>query len=209
MPHRTHLILGATGLVGSELLRQSLDDPRVTRVVVIARRATGITHAKLDQRIFELMEMEQHAHAFANVDALFCALGTTIKTAGSQERFRVVDHDLPLLAARVAHAHHVPHYLLVSALGANARSRVFYNRVKGETEEDLRAIGFPTLTIARPSLLLGNRTEYRRGERIAAKLAFLMPPSMKPVQASAVARAMIASSFDDAPGVRVIESKAM
>lgn len=191
------------------MLRQSLDDARVSRVVVIARRATGITHPKLDERVFDLAMMEQHADAFANVDALFCALGTTIKVAGSQERFRVVDHDLPLLAARVAHTHHVPHYLLVSSLGANARSRVFYNRVKGETEEDLRAIGFPTLTIARPSLLLGDRAEFRRGERIASRLAFLMPPSMKPVQARDVAAAMIASSFDDAFGTRIIESKAM
>jgi uncharacterized protein YbjT (DUF2867 family) len=153
--------------------------------------------------------MEQHADAFDGVDAVFCALGTTIKVAGSQERFRYVDHDLPLLAARVAHARNVPHYLLVSALGANARSRVFYNRVKGETEEDLRAIGFRTLTIARPSLLLGERTEYRLGERVAAKLAWLMPPSMKPVQAADVAKAMIASAFEDGSGVRVIESKQM
>lgn len=191
------------------MLHQCLDDNRIERVVVIARRPTGILHRRLDERVFDLGEMEQHADAFDGVDAVFCALGTTIKVAGSQERFRYVDHDLPLLAARVAHARNVPHYLLVSALGANARSRVFYNRVKGETEKDLRAIGFRTLTIARPSLLLGDRAEYRLGERVAAKLGWLMPRSMKPVQAKDVARAMIASAFDDRPGVRVIESKQM
>lgn len=186
------------------MLGQSLQDARVSRVVVIARRATGVAHAKLDERIFDLGEMEQHADAFDRVDAVFCALGTTIKIAGSQERFRYVDHDLPLLAARVAHQRGVPHYLLVSAMGANARSRIFYNRVKGETERDLQQLGLRSLTIVRPSLLLGARAEFRLGERIAEKLAFLTPPSMKPIPASDVARAMIEASFADASGVRIL-----
>jgi uncharacterized protein YbjT (DUF2867 family) len=152
--------------------------------------------------------MEQHADLFA-VDQIICALGTTIKQAGSQERFREVDHDYPLTAARLGLAHGAHHYLLVSALGANAKSRIFYNRVKGELEHDLRALGYPSLTILRPSLLLGNRAEHRLGERIASRLAWLMPPRMKPVQATDVARTLLESARADAPGVRLVESREM
>ncbi|HYH08491.1 MAG TPA: NAD(P)H-binding protein [Thermoanaerobaculia bacterium] len=203
-----HLLLGATGLVGRELLQQLLADDATSRLVTITRRPLGLTHPKLESHVFDLGAMEKHAPLFA-VDAIFCALGTTIKVAGSQERFRHVDHGLPLLAARLGREHAASHYLLVSALGANARSRVFYNRVKGETENDIRALGYPRFTIARPSLLLGPREEYRRGERIAAKLGWLMPPSMKPIEARDVARALVSAAKEGREGVRVLESKEM
>ena len=150
--------------------------------------------------------MEQHANLFA-VDTIFCALGTTIKVAGSQGRFRHVDHDLPLLAARLGREHGAQHYLLVSAMGANAKSRIFYNRVKGETENDIRALNYPRLSIARPALLLGDRTEYRRGERIAAKLGWLMPPSMKPIHARDVGRALVNAAYERHDGI--LESREM
>ena len=206
MAHRTHLILGATGLVGRELLQLLLDDADTMRVVVIARRPTGVHHAKLEECVFDLAQMGQHAQAFA-VDNIFCTLGTTIKVAGSQERFRVVDHDLPLEAARLGRANGARHYLIVTALGANAKSRVFYNRVKGETEDDLRALGYPQLTIARPSLLLGNRDEFRLGERLFAHLGWLMPPAVKPIHARDVAKALVALSRNEKPGTRVVESR--
>ena len=199
-------LLGATGLVGRELLPLLLDDDDVQRVVVIARRPTGVTHGKLDERVFDLDSMEQHQDAFA-VDRIFCALGTTIKVAGSQERFRVVDHDYPVNAARIGKAQGATHYLLVSAMGANASSRIFYNRVKGETERDVIACGYRSTTIARPSLLLGDRTEHRTGERIAAHFAWLMPPKYKPIEARDVARAMVRLAKEDAPRVKVVESR--
>ena len=202
-----HLLLGATGLVGRELLEQLLSDGATSRLVVIARRPTGVLHPKLDERVFDLGEMAQHSKAFDGVDTIFCALGTTIKQAQSQEQFRVVDHDYPLAAARIGRERGVSQYLLVSALGANAASRVFYNRVKGETEDDLRRLAFPRLVIARPSLLLGDRTEFRLGERVASKLAFLMPPAMKPIEARDVARAMVALSKESEPDVRVVQSR--
>jgi uncharacterized protein YbjT (DUF2867 family) len=201
----TALLLGATGLVGRELLSLLLDDDGVRRVVVITRRPTGVRHAKLDEQVFDLDRMDAHADVF-QVDRIFCALGTTIKQAGSQERFRVVDHDYPLAAARLGKAHGASHYLLVSALGANADSRIFYNRVKGEVERDVIALGYRSTTIARPSLLLGDRGEVRLGERIGAKLAWLTPSKYKPIEAKDVAMAMVRLAREEAPGAKVVES---
>jgi uncharacterized protein YbjT (DUF2867 family) len=177
-------------------------------VVVVARRPTGVRHANLEEHVFDLGEMEKHAHAFA-VDRIFCALGTTIKQAGSEARFRFVDHDLPIRAARLGLANGARHFLLVSSLGANRNSRVFYNRVKGEVEEHLLALGYPRVTIVRPSFLLGRRDEFRLGEQIVAGLRWLMPPNIKPIDARLVARALVDAARDDAPGVRIIESKGM
>lgn len=188
------------------MLSLLLEDGGVSRVVVIARRATGARHAKLEEHVFDLGEMKVHAGVFA-VDQIVCALGTTIKVAGSQERFRVVDRDYPVIAAKLGKEHGAQHYLLVSAMGANARSRIFYNRVKGEVEQELIALQFRSTTIARPSLLLGDRAEHRPGERIAAHLAWLMPPKYKPIEARDVARALVRLAREDAPGVRVVESR--
>jgi uncharacterized protein YbjT (DUF2867 family) len=203
-----HLLLGATGLVGRELLQQLLAHQTTSRVVTIARRPVGFVHPRLEEHVIDLDAMSQHAPLFAT-DTIFCALGTTIKVAGSQERFRHIDHDLPLLAARLGREQGAPHYLLVSAMGANATSRIFYNRVKGETENDIRALQYPRFTIARPSLLLGERTEHRRGERIAAKFGWLMPPSLKPIEAHDVARALVDAATSRGTGAQILESRAM
>jgi uncharacterized protein YbjT (DUF2867 family) len=205
---RHALLLGATGLVGREILRTLLEDDATEQVTVIARRGTGNAHPKLDEHVFDFGEMQRHPEIFA-VDAIFCALGTTIKQAGSQERFRTVDYDYPLMAARLGKEQRVPHYLLVSALGADASSRVFYNRVKGEVERDLLALNYPRTTIARPSLLSGDRDEFRLGERIFQHLGWLFPPRYKPIHARDVARALVDASHEQAPGVQMLESRAM
>jgi uncharacterized protein YbjT (DUF2867 family) len=140
-------------------------------------------------------------------DQLFSALGTTIKVAGSQEAFRRVDFDFPLQLATRARTDGVHHFLLVSALGATASSRVFYNRVKGELEDAVAALGFRSLTIARPSLLLGNRAEYRRGEEIGRHFAFLAPRRWKPVDVRQVASALVHAAKEDAPGTRILENR--
>lgn len=204
MPHHV-LLLGATGLVGRELLELLLRDDSIESVRVIARRSTGVKHAKLDERIFELDAMEQHRELFA-VDAIFCALGTTIKIAGSQERFRVVDHDYPLLAARLGKEEGARHYLLVSSIGADVKSRAFYTRVKGEVERDVLALDYPRTTIARPSLLLGERNEFRFGERLFSRLSWLMPRAYKPVQARDVARALVRAAQEQTTKVEILSS---
>jgi uncharacterized protein YbjT (DUF2867 family) len=202
------LLLGATGLVGSEILTLLLADDAFSEVVVVARRPTGVAHPKLREEVFELDSMEQHARVF-ETEQLFCALGTTIKKAGSQERFREVDHDYPLRAARLGRAGGASHYLLVSSIGADSHSRFFYSRVKGELEDALLGLGYPRLTIARPSLLTGDRKEFRLGERVGGTLGFLMPPAYRPIAASAVARALVAAAKRDGTGVEVLESRTM
>lgn len=203
---RSVLLLGATGLVGHEVLSLLLADADVSRVVVIGRRPAGTTHPKLEEHVFDLGDMAAHPHFFA-VDQVVCALGTTIKVAGSQERFRVVDHDYPLTAAHLAKSQGAKHYLLVSSMGADASSRIFYSRVKGELERELIAIGFRSTTIVRPSLLLGDRAESRFGERLAARFAWLTPAKYKPIEARDVARALVRLAAEDREGVRVVESR--
>lgn len=202
------LILGATGLVGSELLSMLLEDEAFSEVVVVTRRTTGKRHAKLREEVFDLEAMESHAGVFA-VDQIFCALGTTIKKAGSQERFREVDHDYPLRAAKLGLAAGAKHYLLVSSLGADAGSRIFYSRVKGELENDLRSLGYPQLTIVRPSLLTGDRREFRLGEKVGEALGFLMPAAYRPIAAGTVAQAMVDAAKHPVAGARVIDSREM
>lgn len=213
---RVVLLLGATGLVGGELLRQLLADPGVARIVALVRRqvalpaGTPAEHAaKFDARLVDFERLEAHGDAFAGVTQVFCALGTTIRQAGSQARFRRVDHDYPLAAARLGLERGATHYLLVSAVGADPSSRIFYNRVKGEVERAVGGLGYRSVTIVRPSLLLGERQGFRPGEELAKRLAWLIPRRWAPIHASAVAAAMIRAAHEDRSGTRIIESAAM
>lgn len=201
------LLAGATGLVGGECLRLLLADPTFSRVVALTRRPLALAAAphKLQARVVDFDRLAEHASLF-RVDQIICALGTTIKQAGSRERFRQVDLVYPLEIARLGLEHGARHVLLVSSLGANARSRVFYNRVKGELENALRALPYRAITIVRPSLLLGERRQVRLGEAIGARLGFLAPGRYRPVRASAVAMVLVDAARQDLPGLHLIES---
>jgi uncharacterized protein YbjT (DUF2867 family) len=149
-------------------------------------------------------------------DTLTCCLGTTIAVAGSREAFRRVDHHLPLAVARLALAQGATQLQIVTALGANAASRIFYNRVKGDVEADLRALGAPSLQILRPSLLTGERREARLGERVGEVALGLLRPlllgplrSLRPTAASDVARALVALAAARPPGVTVAEPESI
>ena len=207
---RSVVLVGATGLVGAECLRLLLADPGVGRVAVLARRP--LTDAprsqKLDGHVLDFDRLHDHAELFA-ADQLICALGTTIGQAGSKERFRAVDFGIPLTLGKLAAERGVRHFLLISALGSAAASRVFYNRVKGELEEALSALPFRSLSIVRPSLLLGERREFRLGESIAQRLSFLMPGKYAPIHARDVAAALVRLAAEDAPGRRLVESAEM
>jgi uncharacterized protein YbjT (DUF2867 family) len=203
---KSMVLLGATGLVGSHILAQAVNDDRITRIVLLSRSAIANLHSKVTSIVIPLDAMENAAEAF-HADAVICALGTTMKKAGSQNAFRTVDFEYPLNAATLAHRHGIRHFLLVSALGADSRSKVFYNRVKGETESAITRIPFQRITIVRPSLLLGERKEFRMGERIGQLFTPLIPAKYRPVYAHDVASVLIASLFDSKSGVQIIESK--
>lgn len=156
---RSIAIFGATGLVGQECLRLLLEHPAFGPVRVCVRRPLSLEvppaqRAKLELHVLDFERLAEHAELFA-VDQILCALGTTIRKAGSQAAFRTVDFVYPERIARLGLEHGARHFLLVSALGANAQSGVFYNRVKGELEAAVRALPYRAHTIIRPSLLLG------------------------------------------------------
>jgi uncharacterized protein YbjT (DUF2867 family) len=205
---RTALLIGATGLVGSFLLERLLASPRYARVVVWARREIGKSHPKLE---VEIVDFERLAQRRLEADDVFCCLGTTIRQAGSQKAFHHVDFDYPVALAGAAARSGAKRFLVVSALGANKRSRVFYNRVKGEMEEAVRIAAVPKTTIVRPSLLAGPRAESRLGERIGLALSALLGPLLgkyRPIHAEHVAAAMIRAAELDLPS-GVIESAQM
>lgn len=205
---RTVVLSGATGLVGREALRLLLADPGIAQVVVLVRRplADAPASPKLVAHVVDFERLDATAPPFA-ADQLVCALGSTIRQAGSEERFRAVDFGYPLALARLAVARGARHVLLVSALGADPRSRVFYNRVKGELEAALSALPLPALSIVRPSLLLGDRAEFRLGEVLAKPFALLVLGRYRPVHARDVAAALVRLAREDAPGKRVVESE--
>lgn len=159
------MVLGATGLTGNLVLEQLLAKPEVTSVVVPVRRLLTLVDPKLQQQVINFDDLAAHGQLF-EVDVLVCCLGTTIRKAGSRKAFRKVDHDYALTAARLARDSGARALLLMSAVGASASSGVFYNRVKGELEDGVRALNFPYLSIYQPSLLLGERQERRTAESL-------------------------------------------
>ena len=206
-------VIGGTGLIGRLLVDRLLERPEVRRVTSVVRRAERAANARLEEVVAPDFERVADALADRAVTHAFCCLGTTMAKAGSEAAFRKVDFDYPLAFARAARQASAGSFLLVSALAANPKSSVFYNRVKGETEAAIRELGFPALHIARPSLLLGERAEYRRGERIAAvvgrPLGRLLPGPLKkyaPIEGSDVAQAMVRLAFAGTTGVHVHES---
>ncbi len=205
---RRVLLAGATGLVGRECLSQLAADASVSSVTALVRRppdADTVLHRKLHLEQVDFEQLGLYARKLA-ADQVICALGTTLKLAGSREAFRHVDFDYPLALARLARRQGARHFLLVSALGADPGSRVFYSRVKGELEEALRALDYPSLTVVRPSLLLGDRDGFRFGEELAKRFAWAAPRRYAPVQASDVAAVLVEAAREDRPGQRVIES---
>ena len=169
------LLLGATGLVGSSTLKLALANPGISEVVAITRRALPPQN-KLLNPVSEQIEELAKAPGVLVVDAVVCALGTTAAKAGTKEALRRVDYDLPLFFAKECHAAGVETFALVSAIGASTTSMFFYARTKGELERDVQQIGFRSLTICRPSIIAGPRTEVRNAERAALSVSRLLAP---------------------------------
>ena len=205
---KTALLLGASGLVGGHLLDQLLDDPRYGTVVALVRRPLDRQHPKLRQ---EILDFDHPNPAKVQGDDLFSALGTTIRKAGSKEAQYRIDCTYPYEIGKIARSNGVRQYLLVSSVGADAGSSNFYLRTKGDLEEKIRSLGFDTFVSARPSFLLGKRSEFRLGERIGIALArvfaFLIPKRYRGVQAATVAAVLIERANAGLSGVVFVESE--
>ena len=210
---KTALIVGATGLVGSHCLRFLLDEPHYRRVVALVRSPLNVSLEKFQQHTIDFDELETLGNVL-KADDVFCCLGTTIKKAGSQDAFRRVDFTYPVKIAALTQHLGASQFLLVSALGADSHSRMFYSRVKGETEEALRKNPFTALHIFRPSLLVGKRTEQRTGEIIGAAIMSVLKPAItgplkkyRAIQAADVAKVMVqAAQQGFAKKVNIFES---
>jgi len=203
------LLAGATGLVGRHALAQLLDAPACSAVVAPTRRALDLVHPKLHNPLVDFDRLPAQA-PWWHADAALCALGTTMKLAGSREAFRRVDHAYPLAIAQLALQHGATAFALNSALGADPRSRVFYNRVKGELERDLQALGFASLTLVRPGLIGGARAQPRSAERMAGALLRalgpLLPRRYRINPATHVAAALVDGALRPRAGFHVVGS---
>ena len=206
---KTAILAGTTGLIGGKLLELLLKNDSYSRIVALSRRPIGATHPKLTNLVLEFSEMEKYA-AQLKGDDVFCCLGTTIAQAGSREEFRKVDFEYPLSLAKITRSQGAEKFMLVTALGADKRSRIFYNRVKGEVEEAISKIAFEELHIFQPSMLLGPRPQARQGEHIGQSvmkfLDILIPRKYKAIESSKVARAMVAIALQEIDGTIFHES---
>jgi uncharacterized protein YbjT (DUF2867 family) len=203
---RTALLVGATGLVGGHCLELLAADPGYSRVILLVRRAIArALPAKVEQHVVDFDKLDA-LPVSVRAEHVFCALGTTIKQAGSPEAFRKVDLDYPVNVGRLMLERGSEHFIVVSSLGANPRARVLYSRVKGEMEQAILKLPFRAITILRPSLLLGDRKEFRLGEEVAKRVGFLLMGSFKPIEARRVAQAMIAVARENRMATRIIES---
>ena len=205
-------IAGATGLVGSFCLRTLLDSPEVESVLSLTRRPTKMVHPKLKELTIEFSNLNA-LPGDLSVAAVFCCLGTTIKKAGSQSEFQKVDLDYVTSLAVWGIKHNARHFLAVSSMGANPKSMVFYNKVKGNMEAAVSQLGYESVDIFRPSLLLGSRSEVRIGEQVGEKVMGVFAPLMKgplekyrPIRAEVVARAMVERALHSKAGVFVHDS---
>jgi uncharacterized protein YbjT (DUF2867 family) len=192
---KTALLIGATGLIGKQVLSNLLESSDYGEVKALTRKALNVRHPKLTEIIFDFDNPDKES---VKADDVFCCLGTTIKKAGSQQAFRQVDLEYPLNIASLAKINGAEKYLIVSSMGADSKSVFFYNRVKGEVQDKLVSFNFDSLHILQPSLLLGEREERRLGEKVGEVLAKLLGPLMsggmkkyKAIDSAKVARAMV------------------
>ncbi len=210
---KTALILGASGLVGSELVKVLIQQDRYEKIHLLVRRPIAIDSPVCEPHVVDFDHLDQYRDLF-RVNDVYCCLGTTIKKAKSKEAFRRVDYEYPVEAAKLTASGGAEKYLIITAMGANAKSLFFYNRVKGEVEEALKKLDLPSIHIFRPSLLLGERQEFRFGEKLAAKASVLFNVLMlgplrpfKAIEAKKVATALAAAAGSDKKGLNVYLSQ--
>jgi len=205
------IVVGSTGLIGSELLKLLVKDQSFTKITALVRKKTASIGTKVIEVEVDFGSLP--ADLFEKQDVVFCCLGTTIKKAGSKEAFRKVDYEYPLLTAKIAKEKGVEQFAIVTAMGANPQSKIFYNNVKGDIENALKNINFESLGIFRPSMLLGDRGEVRTGERIGQAVmklfSWAIPKNYKAIQGMSVAMAMVNFAKKNQKGNFIIENGEM
>jgi uncharacterized protein YbjT (DUF2867 family) len=206
---KTAIVIGATGLIGSTLTQQLLDNSTYSKVVLLLRKPLNISHLKLVQEVIDFDKLDVSKIVG---DDLFCAMGTTIRKAGSQEVQYKIDCTYPFEIGKIAKANGIKQYILVSAVGANLKSSNFYLKTKGSVEQQVQSLGFQNFVSLRPSMLLGDRGEFRLGEKIGTVLSNMLSPFLfgslrkyHGIEASDVAKAMQRFANQGLSGVRFVE----
>jgi uncharacterized protein YbjT (DUF2867 family) len=200
-------LLGATGLTGGFLLKELLEDADFSAVNILTRSPVDISSPKLQSTITDFNDKHQYRSDIGNPNVIFCCIGTTMKKVkGDKRRYREIDVDIPVDAAIFGAAAGVKKYVLISALGANSKSSIFYNNIKGQAEDGVISSGIPSIHIFRPSLLTGPRNEKRTGEGIAEKIMKIIDPFLKnskyhSISTEILARAMKNVSKSEETGV--------
>lgn len=209
---KTALVIGSSGLIGSHLVIQLLSNPNFDKVIVFNRRPCLILHPKIEEHLIDFNDLKP-IEPFVKGDVMFCTMGTTIKKAGSKDAFRLVDVVYPEQFAQMALNNQVTQFLLISSLGADLESTNFYLNTKGEIETFLQQLAFNSVSILRPSLLLGDRKEFRLGEKLATYILpvlslFLIGPfkKYKAIEAKTVAKAMVEIALQNKPGFAIYPS---
>ncbi|MGV3527483.1 MAG: NAD(P)H-binding protein [Flavisolibacter sp.] len=207
-------VIGATGLIGSQILELLKDDPAFGEIRLLTRRPVIISHPKIEVRLVNFNDLENFKIAIDGCDVVFCAVGTTQKKVkGDRVEYRKVDYDIPVHAAQFCEETGCRHFLVVSSLGADAQSKNFYLRLKGEMEAAVSTKKVPAISIFRPSMLLGERNESRPLEKISQKImsafSFAIPSRYKAVSGAQVARVMVEVAKSATEGSRIFESEAI
>mgnify|MGYP005750376947 FL=1 len=209
---RKALVIGATGLIGKSVTQQLLEHEQYESVTVLVRKPLKVSNEKLQQIQVDFDQLPSYETNF-KVDDLYICLGTTIKKAKTKEMFEKVDYHYVVNAVKLAATSRVERVAIVSAIGADSSSTIFYNKVKGKMEDAVQQIKINSLYIIRPSLLLGDRDEFRFGEKAAEKLSFLFTPLLKgklakycPVRGEDVAFTMIENVTKGEQGIHIVES---
>ena len=212
---KSALIIGSTGLIGSELVNLLLDSNDYTKVITFVKRDSGIKHPKLTQYVIDFDKPETYTDLVVG-DDFFCTIGTTIKKAGSQNAFRKVDFEYPKQFAAFALDNKVKQFLIISSLNADAMSGNFYLKTKGEIQDFLKNCAFESVAVLQPSLLLGNRTEFRLGEKVGAffmkAFSFVFQGNLKkykPIEGKTVAKALLKIAQKNVKGFKKYESDVM
>jgi uncharacterized protein YbjT (DUF2867 family) len=213
--NNTALIAGATGLVGSKLLTLLLDSNKYQRVIAITRKPLEVSHHKLENIISNFEDLEATAEKL-KADDVFCCLGTTMKQAGSKAAFKKVDYEYVIRLATLSKSNNAKQFLLISAMGANKNSWIYYNKIKGLTEDKLQELGFKSLYILRPSLIIGERNEKRTGEEVAQNIMpfldnIMIGPLKKyaSIDAQKIANKMLSLAISQLEGTHILLSDAI